>query len=193
MVPAPPDESQWRLLAWSAELRRPHLVLADVGGRRSRRASVSSSSRSSTCCARRPPFFGVLERELLAPAVALREPRGGVAAGSTSGSRSSITSRASPTKRHVGADHLVELGRIDVDVDLHRVRAELVDSLPVMRSSQRAPIAMIRSQCDRPPCWRRRCRACPACPGAAGGFRRHRALAEQRVHHGRLQLLGELR
>ena len=87
--------------------------------------SPSASSRSSTCCARRPPFFGVLERVLLAPGWRLREPLARCRACSTSGSRSSITRRASPARLHVGPDDLVELGRVDVDVDLGRVGAEL--------------------------------------------------------------------
>ena len=47
---------------------------------------------------------------------------------------------------HVGPAHLAELGRVDVDVDDLGVGGEGL-TLPVTRSSKRAPRAIRRSAC----------------------------------------------
>ena len=66
-----------------------------------------------------------------------------------------------------------------------------VDSLPVMRSSQREPMDMMRSQCVH-----RLVGVGGAVHAQHAEVKRvvlgHRALAEQRVHHRGLHLLGEL-
>ena len=112
------------VLGGQAELRRPHLVLADVGGDDAvapaqlvqpvehvlRLAGRPSSRTCSGYCLRQAAicFSHSLESHL-----------------STSGSRSSTTRRASPSRLTSRADDLVELGRVDVDVDLGGVGAEL--------------------------------------------------------------------
>ena len=47
--------------------------------------------------------------------------------------------------RDIDVDDLVDRGRVDVDMRLFGVRAEFVQT-PVIRSSKRAPMLIIRSQ-----------------------------------------------
>ena len=93
--------------------------------------------------------------------------------------------------RHVGLADLADLGRVDVDVHDLRVRREVGDALPVTRSSNRAPSAMIRSLS---------CRLSTA--GTDAVHARHaevlrvrvgeRAARHERRDDGRAGLLGEL-
>ena len=136
------------------ELRRPHLVLPDAGdvdrvragdlaeplddvlrGERAVvRAGRSRAGRSSRQLVELRPPAGAGH--------ARRRPRARPAA-RRSGRRS--TSRQSPTIGTSAVRFLRDLGGVDVGVDRPWRRARSVDSLPVTRSSKRAPSAMSRS------------------------------------------------
>ena len=178
-------------VAGPAELSGPHLVLADVRVVMMARPSVSASRRSSTCWARRPPFFGYLSGKRFRHA-------------SHCASHSSVVERLDPRDQILDDEARVAHARTDpagASCRTPRGRrrrgsssrsTQNSSSLPVMRSSQRAPIAMIRSQSVTAlfayavPCM-------PSMPRWSGCVSSDRALAEQRVDDRRAQLLGELR
>src|SRR5262249_35362597 len=111
--------------ARETELCGPHLVLTDVGGDdrialRDRVQPVEHVLRAQ------PTLPRVLERILLAPSLALPQP--GFRLRHLDQRNDVLDHEARVAEdRDVGPDDLVELGRIDVDVDLHRAGAELVE------------------------------------------------------------------
>jgi hypothetical protein len=177
MVPSPPEviqrfgSSKWQ------KLRRPHLVLADLGGDEGVACPWSARRRCSAYCGLMiwSPVGCFYRRgsELAAPCVDLLPPffqRG------SSGLRLSLPhlracfqhlARNRRRSADIDAHVLVDRAWVDVDVDLAlRVRREGVER-PVTRSSKRAPMQIITSQsCIAS--WLRRCRACRACPATAG-------------------------
>ena len=186
MVPAPPEFSQVYGVLVRDELGGPHLVLADTGNvdrlrthnlaepldhvlrgqrpvRRSVRTRAGTCRASSSTCCHQP--------------VDVRF--GHVVAGRSRARRS--TSFAVAHDRHVRDAVLADLSRVDVGVDDRGLRRERVDSLPVTRSSNRAPSVISRSDFCRAvtaatvPCMpgMPRCWWCAVREGAAGHQRRH--------------------
>ena len=186
MVPAPPLLIQWRFVARPAELGRPHLVLPHVGGD-DRLAPGERVEAVEHVLGAQAALLRVLERVLLAPALAHCRSQSAVSAISTCGIRSSITRRASPWIETSGLT-ILSNSAASMSTWIFTASVQKSERRPVMRSSQRAPIAMMRSQSDH------------RLVGVGGAVHAqhaevqrmglvHGALAEQRVDDRRAQLL----
>ncbi len=173
--------------ARAAELRGPHLVLAHVGGEdrvalRERVQAVEHVLRAQASLLR------VLERILLAPAAHCFS-HSAVSAISTSGIRSSITSRASPWIATSGR-MILSNSAASMSMWILTASRQKSETRPVMRSSQRAADRHDQVAVDHG-----LVRVGRAVHAEHAEVQRVRlvdgALAEQRVHHRRAQLLGE--
>ena len=177
------------VLGREQELRGPHLVLAHVGDDDGV-AAAQLVQAIEDVLRPQPALLGVVQGELLAPGARSGRAMRRVSPGSTSGRRSSITRRASPA-RHTSGCSTLPNSATSMSTWIFTASLQKTESLPVMRSSQREPMDMMRSQSvDR-------------LVGVGGAVHAehaevqrvilgHRALAEQGVDHGRAQLLGEL-
>ena len=98
---------------------------------------------------------------------------------STCGRSACRISRTSPTSAHVDLDVLVDLGRVDLDVDLlgvRRVGLEVAGHAVVEAHAERDDqVGLLDRACSPRPR-----RACPSCPGCAAWRRGEAAEAEQR-------------
>ena len=188
MVPAPPDDIQCRFLVVRQNCAA-HIWCWPTSVVMMQSRPPSLSRRSSTCCARRPPFLAYFSGYCLrqaaicfshSPRVALVDQRQQVL-----DHQAGVALQAD-----VGADDLVELRRIDVDVDLGGVGAEL---------RQLAGDAVVPAGADG----HDQVAVGDRLVGVGGAVHAQhaqvqglvlgdRALAQQRVHHRRLQLLRQL-
>ena len=143
MVPAPPEDIQCRFLVVRQNCAA-HIWCWPTSVVMMQSRPPSLSRRSSTCCARRPPFLAYFSGyDLRQVAICFsHSPESHL---STSGSRSSITRRASPSRLTSGRTILLNSAG-SMSMWILAASGQNSDSLPVMRSSQRAPMAMIRSQ-----------------------------------------------
>ena len=155
-------------------LRRPHLVLADLGGDdRHRRAGSASYSRSIARCGMISVVAVGKSRLLRARQPSIRATiRRDRACGWRCASRRAIISL-----EHVGRHRRRSAGRrgtilvdrraVDIDVDLRRMSGANASSRPVTRSSKRAPSADDQVGLVHRHDWLHRCRACRACRAIA--------------------------
>jgi len=182
-------------------LRRPHLVLADLGGDVDGRGrgSAHRAAGSRTCGLDQLRVGGIGEALAGAPSVDLlptsppgRPCRSSDCAASTRRSGSFRTEPAIADDADVGAHVLCRSSWRRCRCGSGASRARRRPAAPVTRSSKRAPIATMTSQVVHGVCWPRSCRACPACPATADRTAGNAPQTHQRRGHRRAGQRGEL-
>jgi hypothetical protein len=143
IVPAPPLEIQWRFVL-ARQNCAAHIWCWPTSVVTIASPWVIAFEPVEHVLRAQAALLRVLERVLLAPALALREPRLGLRHLDQRDQVLDHEPRVAED-RDVGLHDLVELGRIDVDVDLHRAGAELVELAGDAVVPARAD-PMIRSQ-----------------------------------------------
>ena len=176
------------VLGREVELGRPHLVLTDVSGDDAVAATELVKAVEHVLGAQATLLL-VLQRVRLAPAGDVLPPVGRIAGGNQ---RQEIFDDQTGVAghRHIGADDLIELGHVDVDVELDRVLAELRelagDAIIPTRTDRKDQVAVF----DRLIGVRGAVHAEHA--QVDGQILGHGAFAKQGVDHRRLEFFSEL-